>query len=196
MDLTSNTHFDALRHDIMTHCGTFYGMDALETLVNSGRNASLHKISSHGFCLKLVRFLATRSDRRASGCWGWNGRVLPNGYGHQSINGRNHYVHRLFYLLTYGPIREGLQLDHLCRNRSCCRPDHLEAVTCKVNLLRSPSTRASINAAKTHCIKGHPLSGPNLYIYWYSRKGGPKRPGRVCRTCKGRPFGHTTEAVA
>jgi hypothetical protein len=184
MSLTSTTPFDALRHDIMTQCGTIRGEQALETLANGPQNAPLHKISSRNPYHKLLENLTWGTDRQASGCWIWNRTLLPNGYAQLSVKGEKHYVHRLFYLLTYGPIGDGLQIDHLCRNRACCRPDHLEAVTCRVNLFRAPTTRAAIHAAKTHCIKGHRLSGSNLYVYWYSRKGGPKRPTRVCRACK------------
>jgi len=68
-----------------------------------------------------------------------------------------------------------LQLDHLCRNRTCCNPAHLELVTGRENLLRG-DTLAAANAAKTHCIQGHPLADDNLYV--------ANNGARTCRTCQ------------
>lgn len=186
MSLTSTTPFNALRHDIMTQCGTFLGQAALEVLTGVSDNSTLHKISSRNLCHKLYENLWRGTDRQASGCWNWNRTLLPNGYAHLAVNGTKHYVHRLFYILTYGPIGEGLQLDHLCRNRACCRPDHLEAVTCLVNLLRAPETLAARNTNKTGCNKGHAYAGGNLYIERYTYKGKPKLCRR-CRICRGLP---------
>lgn len=187
MTSTSTSQFDALRHDIMTHCGAWAGPEALETLVDGGQKLALHKISSRILCLKLSERLTRGSNRQASGCWAWMGSLLPNGYAQVALNGGKHYVHRLFYVLTYGPIGEGLQLDHLCRNRACCRPDHLEAVTCRENLRRAPDTIAARNAVKTGCHKGHSYAGGNLYLERYSYRGIPKF-GRRCRTCRGLPL--------
>jgi hypothetical protein len=76
--------------------------------------------------------------------------------------------------LLVGPIPEGKQLDHLCRNRACINPEHLEPVTAKENILRGESFSAK-NARKTHCIHGHELSGDNLRIL---------KHGRVCLECR------------
>lgn len=84
-----------------------------------------------------------------SGCWLWKGATAC-GYGYF----RHRPAHRFAYELYRGPIPEGLQLDHLCRVRSCVNPSHLEAVTQGVNLHRG-ETIAARNAAKTHCPKGH-----------------------------------------
>lgn len=187
MTPTFTSAFDALRHDIMTQCGSWAGIDALETLVYGGADASLHKISSRNPCHKLLEKLTLGTDRRASGCWVWTRSLLPNGYAHLAVNGTKHYVHRLFYILTYGPIGEGLQIDHLCRNRACCRPDHLQAVTCRENLMRASRTVAARNASKDACHKGHPYAGGNLYVERYTYKGRAKY-GRRCRTCRGLPI--------
>ncbi len=88
------------------------------------------------------------------GCWQWTGNVLANGYGLFSRQSHARSAHRWFYQLLVGPVPDGLVLDHLCRNRSCVNPAHLEPVTCKENVLRGigPSAR---NAAKTRCSRGH-----------------------------------------
>jgi hypothetical protein len=76
--------------------------------------------------------------------------------------------------LVNGPIPDGLHLDHLCKVRNCVRPSHLEAVTPRENVMRSDGV-ASLNARKTHCKRGHPFSGRNLYV----RPNGE----RACRKC-------------
>lgn len=109
------------------------------------------------------------------GCWEWTGQKLPNGYGKLRLAGRDWYTHRVSYELHYGSIAQGLHLDHLCRNRACCNPAHLDAVSCKENIHRSPIALAAVNARKTHCDWGHELSGENLL---------PRPNGqRHCRTC-------------
>lgn len=109
-----------------------------------------------------------------TGCWGHRNKPSPNGYRKARVGGRNDRLHRLVYECLRGPIPKWLQLDHLCRNRGCCNPDHLEPVTGRVNNLRGECFTAA-NAAKTHCPKGHPYAGANLYV---NPKG-----GRVCREC-------------
>ncbi|MGP9528593.1 HNH endonuclease [Glutamicibacter sp. AOP5-A2-18] len=73
-----------------------------------------------------------RVDKSQS-CWIWKGPVKPNGYATVSMHGKNWYVHRLSYALEYGSIPDGLELDHICHNRKCVNPDHLQAVTHKQN---------------------------------------------------------------
>jgi hypothetical protein len=107
-------------------------------------------------------------------CWLWTGSRQKNGYGRFSLKNRGRLAHRFAYELVVGPIPEGLEIDHLCRVRACVRPDHLEAVTRRVNSLRSTSFAAQ-NAKKTHCVRGHALEGENLY----SRNG-----WRWCRQCR------------
>lgn len=108
-------------------------------------------------------------------CWVWTAGKTAAGYGLSYISRRERpYVHRLSYSLLVGTIPDGLQIDHRCRNRACCNPDHLEAVTAHVNTLRGEK------ATKTHCVNDHPLTGANLI--W--NNNGPNRPRtRRCRTC-------------
>lgn len=108
------------------------------------------------------------------GCWEWTGARVSHGYGNFRTNGRNYGAHRLSYEHFVGPIPDGLQLDHLCRNRACVRPDHLEAVTNRENQLRGVRTFTAIHATKTHCLNGHPFDEENTLRY----KG-----GRWCRRC-------------
>jgi hypothetical protein len=109
-------------------------------------------------------------------CWDWVGGKFNNGYGSFWVKerGNNRVAHQVSYELLVGPIPDGLELDHLCRNRGCVRPTHLEAVTSRINLLRG-STLAAKNAAKTECDHGHPFDEANTLH-------GPKGQ-RFCRTC-------------
>lgn len=104
-----------------------------------------------------------------TGCWVWQKSQVGAGYGGISFNGRKTTTHRLSYILFKGPIPVGLEIDHLCRNRLCCNPEHLEAVTRKVN-----RRRAIPFNLKSVCKRGHPLSGYNLL---------PRH--RNCRICHG-----------
>lgn len=111
------------------------------------------------------------------GCWEWAGSVSATGYGKFYVDGPR-LAHRVAYELTRGPIPDGLQIDHLCRNRRCVNPAHLEAVTQRVNILRGEGPCAK-HARKTQCINGHDLSPENLYFY---RQANGDHT-RVCRTC-------------
>lgn len=78
-----------------------------------------------------------RVDKKRSGCWVWTGHVAGGDYGQIKVNGVSVMVHRYAYELLVGPIPDGLQIDHLCRNRRCVNPKHLEPVVARTNVLRS-----------------------------------------------------------
>ena len=104
-------------------------------------------------------------------CWTWTGPRTGKGYGKAYSHPATRSVHRLLYEIVVGAVPDGFELDHLCRNRACARWDHLEPVTHRENLRRSPLTMPSINAAKTHCPKGHEYDAQH------------SRGERACRTC-------------
>lgn len=109
-------------------------------------------------------------------CWLWTGMKTEYGYARLYIkNKKNTRAHKWAYEQLYGVVPDGLVLDHLCRVRHCVNPEHLEAVTPRINVLRGMGT-ASLNAQKTHCFRGHPLLGSNLLL---NRDG----RGRRCHKC-------------
>ena len=106
-------------------------------------------------------------------CWEWQGGIKMDGYGSFYWNKKQYPSHRIAYQILRGNVPEGLELGHLCRNRKCCNPEHLEPVTHHQNLMRG-NTIIAINSRKTHCPQGHPYNGDNLII---------KHGSRVCRIC-------------
>lgn len=120
-------------------------------------------------------------------CWLWTGYKTARGYGHFAVHRKVGNAHRYAYELLIGLVPNGLHLDHLCRNPSCVNPGHLEPVTPKENLRRSPLTVPSINAGKTHCPLGHPYDEANTCI-------SPSSSSRECRACwpiKRKKYGKT-----
>ncbi|SRR6266851_2438823 len=111
--------------------------------------------------------------KKTDTCWLWFPLARGDGYAHFYLTSKLQRVaHRVAYMELVGPIPNGLQLDHLCRVRHCVNPEHLEAVTPKVNVLRSTVGRTQ--RARTHCPQGHPYLGHN--IKW-------RHGFRSCRIC-------------
>lgn len=129
-------------------------------------------LAEHGDPRLPERFWAKVSVA-TSGCWLWTA-TTSGGYGRYSHGGRRWAAHRVTYVTFVGPIAEGLCLDHLCRNRACVNPAHLEPVTNRENVLRGVGLPAQ-HARNTHCPQGHPYDDENTRV---AAKG-----YRVCRTC-------------
>lgn len=114
-----------------------------------------------------------------SGCLLWTGGLTVDGYGTFHFAGRLWRAHRWLMERGYGPIAPGLVIDHLCRNRRCVRPSHLEIVTITENVLRgdAPALARERSARITHCPRGHAYDEANTYLY-------ARRDGVVSRRCR------------
>jgi hypothetical protein len=123
----------------------------------------------------LSRFHAKYAVDVTTFCWEWTAALDPNGYSVHKNYGRKISGHRFAFLAFVGPIPADRQIDHVCRNKRCVNPAHLDCVTAQENTLRAdgPSSR---NAARTRCIHGHAFSLLNTYITPDGR--------RMCRECQ------------
>lgn len=119
-----------------------------------------------------------------TGCWRWTGMLNDYGYGRYSHG----LTHRITYTQMVGSIPDGMELDHLCRNRDCCNPRHVEVVTAQENTRRGQGP-AGLNARKTHCPQGHPYSGDNLQV----KPTGARRCRECARVAAARAYHHNME---
>lgn len=110
-----------------------------------------------------------------SGCWLWLGARIK-AYGDAGRRQGSRYAHRRSYVAARGPVADGLELDHRCRNTLCCNPAHLEPVTHRINVRRGAVmlTAGRHNLDKTHCPHGHEYTPDNTYR---------DKRGRRCRSC-------------
>lgn len=128
--------------------------------------------------MTTIEEMVERTIKTPTGCWEWQGQVVPAGYGRVQVGGRkSQWAHRVAYELVVGPIPKGLQIDHLCRNRRCVNPSHMEPVTPRENTMRGVSF-AAINAKKTHCRRGHEFVAGSYRIVKNS-----KGRERACKEC-------------
>lgn len=126
-----------------------------------------------------------------TGCWLWTGATSR--YGFVGGQGRNVLAHRAVYELLVGPIPDGLELDHLCRNKLCVSPWHLEPVTHRENLRRRAPHRTvgEWQTEKTHCPQGHEYTDENTYL----RPEGRGRDCRLCRRARSLAYVHRKKGV-
>lgn len=135
--------------------------------LRNGDPLAVKRLSADGYSIDGFKAMTVPDGE----CWRWTG-YLNAGTGYARYGSKN--VHRVVYVLARGPVPRGLVIDHLCRNRWCINPDHMEAVTNWENTLRGEGPIA-MNARRTHCAQGHPFDEKNT---WTNSIG-----HRKCRQC-------------
>ena len=126
---------------------------------------------------RLRRHIVHEDHGYISPCWIWTGSLNEKGYGRIGIARKHARTHRVAYELFVAPIPGGMHIDHLCRVRSCCNPDHLEPVTLAENNRRSAPFNPVMRKGP-NCKRGHPFTPENTM---------PTTGGRTCRICRDLP---------
>lgn len=147
---------------------TEYKVDDLPRSLDDERGS----VSGAGRKGKPLREMFDVDD--VTGCWVWR-TPTDGGYGRLTIKGRLLYAHRVVYVMLRGPVDPELDLDHLCRNRACVNPDHVEPVAPRINVLRGVAAKES----RTRCSRGHELTEDNVITYASRVRG-----WRSCRSCR------------
>ncbi len=118
-----------------------------------------------------------RKVNQSGRCWIWLGTVLPSGYGRFMVKGVGYLMaHRVSFTLCKHPILPTLALHHICRNRQCVNPDHMEPMTLSENTHRGRSVSV-VNGKKTHCLNGHKFTKETTRLK-------RKRNGLISRECR------------
>ena len=123
--------------------------------------------------------LKSRTHTNENGCWVWEGTKRSNLYGVTVYMGTQTTTHRVAYQLAHGltKLSKDIEIDHICNNRECINPEHLEAVTHQENMQRGAQRRLT-------CRNGHEWNDTNTYITAVKRKQGGMRMQRYCRKCR------------
>lgn len=118
---------------------------------------------------RLARFMRLVQVDPVTQCWNWIGHKTDGGYGFSALDGKKTVAHRALWILLRGDLPKEMDLDHLCRNRACINPDHLEPVTRSENLIRGFIARG--------CKNGHPYNEEDFSIV-------RRTDGTIERRCK------------
>jgi hypothetical protein len=146
---------------------------------------------------QVLAVIAERTRVDANGCHVWTDELTNAGYARLTWRQPDGTLiaggHRIAFFLAHGDIPEGLVIDHLCRVRDCVNVKHLDLVTQRENVMRSPIAPGALNAAKTHCPQNHPYDEANTIVQVH-RNG--TTLGRLCRACQRERYLKTREQVS
>lgn len=130
------------------------------------------------YTITAIERLSKKFTISDNGCWDWTGAFTNDGYGTAVVGYKQTSAHRHLYQSIFGVLPKKLHLDHLCRNRACVNPAHLEPVTRKTNILRGESPSAK-NKVKLACKNGHDFTDENTYQRFRNDTW-----ERDCKTCR------------